>query len=351
MTPIETFTFGTVDGAPVAGFTLRNRHGLVARLATSGARLLEMHVPDTQGRSDDVVLGLDSPQAYVAGETYMGATCGRYASRIRDSAFVLDGHRYPLSSNEGAHHAHGGREGFDRKLWSAQPDAGTNAVTFAHVAPDGDEGYPGELAATVTYRLTDDDVLAIDFRARTTRPTVVNLVHHSYWNLAGHASGNVLAHALAIDADFYLPIDAALVPTGEVLRVAGSPYDFRAGKRIGADIAAVPTASGGYDHHWCLRGPADALRRALTLADPGSGRAFELWTTAPGVQVYTGAHFSAPVTGKRGARYAQYAGVALETQRFPDAPNLPHFPACRLDPGEVYAHRMEFRFQTRGKEA
>jgi len=280
----------------------------------------------------------------------MGATCGRYASRIRDSAFWLDGRRWQLSANEGPHHAHGGRAGFDRKLWRARAEPAANAVVFEHVAPDGDEGYPGELAASVAYRLTDDDVLAIDFEARASAPTVVNLVHHSYWNLGGHGAGDVLGHELAIDSDFYLPIDAALVPTGEVAKVDGTPFDFRTAKRIGRDIAAVPTAAGGFDHNWCLRGPADALRRALTLADPGSGRGFELWTTAPGVQVYTGGHFRDPVIGKQGARYAQYAGVALETQRFPDAPNLPHFPACRLDPGDVYRQRMEFRFKTRGNE-
>jgi aldose 1-epimerase len=297
-------------------------------------------MPDARGHSADVVLGLDSPELYAASDSYMGATCGRYGSRIRNGAFALDGATYQLACNEGRHHAHGGREGFDQKLWQSRAD--TREAVFTHVAPDGDEGYPGTLEASVTYGLDDDNVLAITMRARTDRPTVVNLVHHTYWNLAG--GGDVRDHRLAIDADFYAPIDDALIPTGEIRRVDATPFDFRTAKPIGRDLDEVPTAAGGYDHHFCLRGPHGALRRCASLEDPASGRSLDLYSDAPGLQLYTGGHF-------RGPRHGRYAGVALETQRFPDAPNMSHFPSARLDPGDDYVHRMEVRLHWQRAEA
>ncbi len=340
---VEAFAFGTHGGVPVPGFVLRNRHGVMMKVVAYGARLTELHVPDASGRFADIVLGFDTLGEYVASDAYMGATCGRYGSRIRDAAFVLDCRMVQLSRNEGAHHAHGGREGFDRKVWHARADAQANEVLFTHHSPDGDEGYPGALTATTSYQLTDANVLEIVMRAQSDRATVVNLVHHSYWNLAGHDSGDVLAQQLLVPADFYLPIDADLVPTGEVRSVTGTPFDFHDAKDIGRDLAAVATASGGYDHHWCVRGNEGELRLCAALRDPASGRAVELHATAPGLQCYTAGHLRNAVIGKRGARYGQYAGIALETQRFPDAPNLGHFPSARLAAGQPYEQRMQVR--------
>ena len=343
---IDEFTFGVLDGVAVPGFALRNRRGVVAHLTAFGARLVELHLPDALGHAADIVLGFDALDGYVASDAYMGATCGRYGSRIRAGHFPLEGTLVELSCNEGRNHAHGGYRGFDRRVWRSRADAMATEVVFSLHSPDGDEGYPGAVEASVGYRLTDDNILAIAMRAGTDRATVINLVHHTYWNLAGHDAGDVRAQRLHLGADFYTPIDDELVPTGEVLRVDDTPFDFRSAKPIGAGLDRVPTAAGGYDHNWCLRGPAGALRLAATLADPGSGRSLDLWTTAPGVQVYTGGHFRDPVTGKHGARYGQYAGIALETQGFPDAPNLPHFPSPRLDPGYLYEHLMEVRLQS-----
>ena len=343
---IESFTFGAVGGVPIPCFALRNRRGVTMKVVAFGARLTELHLPDAQGRIADVVLGFDTLEQYHASDAYMGATCGRYGNRIRHGTFALEGETIHVSRNEGAHHAHGGLEGFDRKVWKAQIDAPASRVDFTLTSPDGDEGYPGTLVASTSYRLTDDNVIEIVMRGQTDRTTVVNLVHHTYWNLAGHDAGHIRAHRLRLPADFYTPIDGDTIPTGEVRSVAGTPFDFREVKPIGRDLGAVLSANSGYDHNWCVNGPTGELRLGATLADPASGRAFELFTTEPGVQCYTGGHFREAVSGKGGASYGQYAGVALETQRFPDTPNLSHFPSARLAPGEVYEHRMEVRLHT-----
>ncbi len=343
---ITSFNFGMLAGIQVPGFVLRNGSGVTLKLVTHGARLTELHLPDRHGRNADVVLGFDTPAQYQASDAYMGATCGRYGGRIRNGVFMLDGTKVHLSRNEGVHHAHGGHEGFDRKLWQARTDAAANQVTFQLSAPDGDEGYPGAVEASTSYRLRDDNVVEIAMQARTNRATVINLLHHSYWNLAGHDSGDIRAHQLRLPADFYLPIDADLVPTGEVRKVAGTAFDFRVAKAMGQDLDAVPTANGGYDHNWCINGASGELRLCAALADPASGRALEVFATEPGLQMYTGGHFRTPVAGKGGARYGQYAGIALETQRFPDAPNLGHFPAALLVPGQVYQHHMELHLST-----
>ena len=340
---IEIFNFGMLDGVPVPGFTLRNRLGVVMKVVAYGARVTELFMPDASGRAADVVLGFDSLAEYQASDAYMGATCGRYGNRIRNGTFALEGRTHHVSRNEGAHHAHGGHLGFDRKLWQALADDGANRVLFTLNSPDGDEGYPGTLLASTSYRLSDANVVEITMRAQTDRATVVNLVHHSYWNLAGHDSGDIRAHQLQLPADFYTPIDADIVPTGEVHGVAGTPFDFRAAKPVGRDLDAVPTANGGYDHNWCVAGPAGELRLCAALADPVSGRAFELFSTEPGLQFYTAGHFRNGIIGKGGRHYGQYAGLALETQRFPDSPNLSHFPGARLVPGALYEHRMEIR--------
>lgn len=343
---IESFKFGMLDGAPVPGFILRNAAGVSMKLAAYGARLTELLMPARHGHVADVVLGFDTLAQYRASDAYMGATCGRYGSRIRNGTFPQAGSTVKLARNEGAHHAHGGGEGLDRKAWQAQAQVPANRVVFTHISPNGDQGYPGALVASTSYRLTDDNVVEITMRAHTDHTTVVNLIHHSYWNLAGHNGGDIRSHLLRMPADFYTPIDGDLVPTGEVRSVAGTAFDFRTAKPIGRDIDAVPTAAGGYDHNWCVNGPAGELRLCAALAEPSSGRALEIFATEPGVQLYTGGHFRQSVIGKGGQPYHQYAGLALETQRFPDAPNLGHFPSARLAPGEVYEHRMEIRLHT-----
>lgn len=343
---IESFTFGKIGDVAVPGFFMRNAAGVAVKLIAYGARLTEFLLPDAQGRLVDVVLGFDTLAQYQASDAYMGATCGRYGGRIRNGRFALEGKLLQVSLNEGTQHAHGGHLGFDRKVWQAETDSACNRVVFTLTSPDGDEGYPGSVTASTSYRLTDSHVLEITMRARSDRVTVINMLHHTYWNLAGHDNGDVRTHRLELPADFYLPIDEYLVPTGEVRSVAGTAFDFRVAKPIGQDLDSVPTAAGGYDHNWCINGLGDELRRCATLADPQSGRALEIFSTEPGVQLYTGGHLGPSVVGKGGGRYRQYAGVALETQRFPDAPNLPHFPSVRLTPGTTYEHRMHIRLHT-----
>ena len=265
---IESFTFGAIHGVPVPGFTLRNNQGVTMKVVAFGARLTELHLPDAKGRTADVVLGFETLEQYVASDAYMGATCGRYASRIRGGTFSLDGRAFEVNRNEGLNHAHGGHEGFDRKIWDANVDVASNRIEFSLSSPDGDEGYPGAVTASASYQLTDDNVVVIVMRAKSDQATVINLVHHTYWNLAGHDAGDVRAQKLRLNADSYLPIDDNLLPTGEVRSVAGSPFDFRATKPVGRDLDVVPTASGGYDHNWCLNGTEGVLRRCADLADP-----------------------------------------------------------------------------------
>ncbi|BCP52131.1 aldose 1-epimerase [Kaistia sp. 32K] len=349
---IESFVFGHLDGEVVRGFVLRNRNGLSAKLITYGARLTELHAPDRTGEMADIVLGFDDVASYVATDTYFGATCGRYGNRIRDGRFSLDGEAFQLSLNEGANHLHGGIAGFDRKNWDAAVDEATNTVTFSAVSPHGEEGYPGTVNLSASYRLTDDNRLEIAIRGMTDRPTILNAVHHTYWNLAGHGSGDVRDQVLVLNSDFYTPIDAELLTTGEVLAVAGTPFDFSNPKPIGADIDALADVGtghlvgGGYDHNWCLKGDGEALRLCARVVDPASGRGLELHTTEPGVQFYTGGYLNETVIGKSNTPYCRFAGYTFETQKFPDTPNFAHFPSTTVSPGEVYDHRMSVRFFT-----
>lgn len=346
---IESFVFGHLDGEVVRGFVLRNRNGLSAKLITYGARLTELHAPGRDGEMADIVLGFDDVASYVATDTYFGATCGRYGNRIRDGRFSLDGEAFQLSLNEGANHLHGGIAGFDRKNWDATVDEATNTVTFTAVSPHGEEGYPGTVNLSASYRLTDDDRLEIAIRGMTDRPTILNAVHHTYWNLAGHGSGDVRDQVLVLNSDFYTPIDAELLTTGEVLAVAGTPFDFSTPKAIGTDIDALADVGtghlvgGGYDHNWCLKGDGEALRLCARVVDPASGRGLELHTTEPGVQFYTGGYLNETVIGKSSTPYCRFAGYTFETQKFPDTPNFAHFPSTIVAPGEVYDHRMSVR--------
>ncbi len=330
---------GQIDGRDVAAVTLSGANGLRVVLLTYGARLAELWVPDRDGTLADIVLGHDTLQDWRTQGGYLGATCGRYSNRIAGGRFALDGCQVQVDQNEGSQHLHGGRDGFDRKIWSIDSRSAQH-VTFAAASPDGEMGYPGAVTMRTTYRIDGADLM-IEMTATTDAATVVNMVNHAYFNLAGQGSGDVMGQLLSLDAGFYLPVDDRLIPTGEVRSVAGTAFDFRTLRPIGA---ALPDA-GGFDHNLCLSSPAaaDGLRPCLRAVDPLSGRSMTLATTEPGVQLYTGAHFDG-TPGKSGQHYARFAGFAAETQRFPDSPNNPHFPSARLAPGETYRHVMWFDF-------
>lgn len=330
-------SIGKIDGADVQMATLE-AGGLRVALLTWGARLAELWVPDRNGILADIVLGHDSADDWQTHGTYVGATCGRYANRIAGGAFTLDGATVQLDRNEGANTLHGGAQGFDRRHWSIASHSDTH-VTFATTSPDGEMGFPGTLQARTTYRI-DGPALTIEMTATTDTPTMVNLVNHAYFNLDGQGAGDIMGHHLQVEATHYLPVDDQKIPTGEILTVAGTAFDFRQPRLIGAMLPGP----GGFDHNLCLSASlgADGLRPCLTATDPASGRRMRLSTTEPGVQLYTGAHFDGP--GKQGTHYPRFAGFAVETQRFPNAPNTPHFPSARLDPGQTYRHAMLLDF-------
>ncbi len=332
----------TPGGDAVEIFTLTNAHGMRARVITWGATLIEVTVPDRDGKLADVTLGFDQCEDYLRPHPLFGSIAGRFANRIAKAEFTLDGKTYPLAKNSGAHHIHGGKRGFDKVNWKAEA-AGDHAVRFTYVSTDGEEGYPGELTASVTYTLTDDNALRLDYTAATDAPTVVNLTNHAYWNLA--VEGDVLAHELTIHADRITAVDKSVIPTGEIIPVAGTPLDFTKPKPIGQDIAAL-TATRGYDHNYVLAGqhrPAPEL--AAELYDPQSGRTLRVLTDQPGMQLYTGNYLK--TSGKGGRTYGRHSAVCFETQHFPDSPNHPEFPSTVVRPGEPFRSTTIFQFGTR----
>ena len=342
-------TFGTMpDGAKVDAFTLTNAHGVEARIITYGAIVVSLKAPDRSGRLDDVVLGFDTLEGYLTRSRFFGAVVGRYANRIANARFTLDGHTYELAANNGRNHLHGGRRGFDKVVWKAEPFErdGNVGVTLTHVSPDGDEGYPGTLTAHVTYTLTPRDELIVDYSATSDKATVVNLTQHSYFNLAGEGHGDILRHQLTIDADRFTPTDDTQIPTGEIVPVDGTPFDFRkpsaVGARIDADDEQIRRGK-GYDHNFVLRSNGD-LRHAARLADPSSGRTMDVATTEPGVQFYSGNNLDGSAIGKNGHAYGRRGALCLETQHFPDSPNHANFPSTRLEPGKEYRSRTVFTF-------
>ncbi|HLT91018.1 MAG TPA: aldose epimerase family protein [Woeseiaceae bacterium] len=349
-----TSAFGTLaDGTPIAAVELTNAQGFMARVITLGATLQALSVPDARGQSADIVLGYDEAQQYLDQPQYFGATVGRYANRIAKGRFTLDGRTYALPLNDGPNHLHGGPQGLDKVVWTlAEAESGSPArAVFTYVSPDGDQGYPGRLELTAIYELSDDGELGIEYRATTDAPTIVNVTNHSYFNLAG-ATGDesVMGHRLTLFADRYTPVDATLIPTGEMRPVAGTPFDFREPKPIGRDVNAGEDEQvrfgRGYDHNFIVNGEPGELRPAARLEDPGTGRIMELLVTAPGVQFYSGNFIDGTTVGKGGRIYRQGDGLCLEPQVFPDSPNHPEFPSARLDPGETYVNRMVLRFTT-----
>jgi len=334
----------TADGQAVTRYTLRNTHGMQADVLDFGATLHALHVPDREGNLADVVLGCDLA-CYETDSPYFGSTVGRYANRIAGGRFTLDGEEYTLAVNNPPNHLHGGEVGFDKVLWQAETyrDRGESGIRFTHVSPDMEEGYPGTLACTVYYILTDDNELKIEYFAETDAPTVVNLTHHSYFNLRGHDAGDMLDHELYLNADRYTPADETLIPTGAIDPVAGTPLDFRRPQPIGARIAET---NGGYDHNFVLNKSNAAYSLAARVTEPESGRVMEIFTTEPGMQFYTGNHLNG-VAGKESAVYNAFAGFCLEAQHFPDSPNQPHFPSTVLRPGERYHQLTVHRFYAR----
>jgi aldose 1-epimerase len=339
------------DGTAVESFTLRNAHGVEVRAITYGAIIVSLRVPDRAGRLDDVVLGHDDLAGYLAKPAYFGAVVGRYGNRIAKGRFTLDGKTYTLATNNGPNHLHGGVRGFDKVVWKADPPpAGTASVTFHYTSADGEEGYPGTLAAHVTYTLSDKGELAFEYSATTDKPTPVNLTQHSYFNL-GVPGTDILGHVLTLDADRFTPVDATLIPTGELASVSGTPFDFRKptaiGARIGQDDEQL-RRGGGYDHNFVLNRPGEGLRRVGRLADPRSGRTMDILTTEPGVQFYSGNFLDGTIKGKGGVVYKHRSGLCLETQHFPDSPNQPSFPSTILRPGKQYRSKTVLVFGAGG---
>jgi aldose 1-epimerase len=310
-----------------------------------GARLRTCIVPDAEGVLADVVPGFDTPADYVERGGSTGAICGRYGNRIANGQFELDGVTLQLSVNEPPNCLHGGFKHFGKHYWTGTAMPAQNAVRLTHFSPDGDEGWPGNLSVAVTYRLTAAGLLTVEMEATTDKATYVNLIHHGYWNLAGHAAGLIDGHLLQVAAARMLPKDAHNVPTGETAPVAGTAFDFRALRAVGRDVAGLP--GGGYDHNWCLDAGADAV--AVRLIDPISGRTLALSTDQPGVQIFT-ANAWKDVRGKDGAVYQARAGIAFETQLYPNAPNTPGFDPVPLRPGDVYRHRMAIQFGALGAD-
>ena len=344
--------FGALDdGTAIESVLLTNSQGVSARVITLGAALQSLNVPDREGHADDIVLGYDTPAEYLAKPQYFGATVGRYANRIARGRFTLDGREFALETNDGPNHLHGGIRGFDKTVWTIESvESGDEAsVTLVYRSPDGEGGYPGTLNITAIYTLSETNELSITYRATTDRPTIVNVTNHSFFNLAGEqAATDALGALLTLHATAYTPVDATLIPTGEIRPVAGTPFDFRTATAVGARVRdgrdEQVRIGRGYDHNFVIDGPPGTLRPVLRLEDPRSGRVMEMSATAPSVQFYSGNFLDGTVVGKSGRVYRQGDGLAFEPQVYPDSPNHPDFPSARLDPGQTYDNRMVFRF-------
>lgn len=337
----------TQDGTAVELYTLTNSHGVEVRAMTYGGIITNIRVPDRSGNMGDVVLGFDTLAGYLKDSPYFGAVVGRYGNRIAKGQFTLDGRTYKLAVNNGPNHLHGGIKGFDKQVWSARPIDGPTGigVAFTRVSPDGEEGYPGNLTATVTYTLTDANQLIVKYEAATDKATPVNLTQHTYFNLAG--SGDILAHVLTLNASRYTPVDATLIPTGEIAPVEGTPFDFRSATPIGARISKADPQmknGNGYDHNWVLDRAGQGLQLAARVVEPRTGRTLEVSTTEPGVQFYSGNFLDGTVKGKQGAVYQFRSGFCLETQHFPDSPNHPAFPTTIVAPGQPHSSETVFTF-------
>lgn len=342
--------FGTMpDGTPVDLYTLTNVNGLVAEITTYGGAIVSLLVPDRDGNLGDVVLGFDTLDDYITKSPFFGCITGRYANRIGGARFTLNGVEYVLEQNEGENHLHGGIKGFDKVVWDAEPQSGDDGpeLRLTYLSEDGEGNYPGNLSVEVVYTLTNDDELRIDYLATTDKDTIVNLTNHTYFNLADGGAGDILDHELMIAADRFTPVDERSIPTGELRSVESTPLDFRQSAAIGARIDQSDEQlryGGGYDHNFVLNNGGGELALAARVQDPVTGRVMEVYTTEPGVQLYTGNFLNGSFAGKGGIRYPKRSAFCLETQHFPDSPNKPDFPSTVLRVGETYQTTTVYRF-------
>ncbi|MCC5835733.1 MAG: galactose mutarotase [Opitutales bacterium] len=354
---VPSVIFGhTENGDPVRLFTLTNANGLTAEIMNYGGTVVRLYVPDQDGQFDDIVLGFDKLEDYFERSPYFGSLIGRYANRIANGSFELNGEIFQLALNDepGGQPCslHGGERGFDKVLWDAEPVYGAygNGLKLSYISPDGEEGYPGTLQVDVYYWMTDDNALRIEYEAWTDRATPVNLTQHNYYNLAGESSGSINDHYLTLHASHYTPVDAGLIPTGEIAPVAGTPFDFSQARRMGERVDAEHEQlqfGQGYDHNWVLDKDGSDLTLAAEVYETGSGRVMEVWTTEPGLQFYGGNFLDGTLPSKSGGTYRHRSGFCLEAQHFPDSPNQPDFPSTILRPGEMYSQVTEYRFKLR----
>jgi aldose 1-epimerase len=349
---LQTHPFGTQDGRPITLYTLTNSLGVEVRTMNYGGIILSMRVPDRKGQLADVVLGHDTLEGYIPNPPYIGALVGRYANRIANGTFTLDGKTYTLPKNDGPNTLHGGiKRTFDKVVWEGEAVKGGKAgVTFTYLSKDGEEGFPGNVKVKVTYTLNDENELVIDYEATTDKATPINLTQHSYFNLAGEGTSDILNHEIMINADRFTPVDKNLIPTGELRPVKGTPLDFTNSTKIGAridDDYEQLVLGHGYDHNFVIDRKADGMALAARVYEPTGGRVLEVSTNQPGVQFYTGNFLDGTVTGKQGHVYKRRYAFCLETQHFPDSPNHPEFPSTILKPGETFQSKTIFKFSTR----
>jgi aldose 1-epimerase len=341
----------TGDGRPVDLYTLTNSHGLELRAMTYGGIIVSLRVPDKHGKLGDIVLGHETLEGYIPNTPYFGVIVGRYANRIANAAFILDGVKYALAKNDGPNSLHGGIKGFNQQIWEGKEfkNAKGVGVGFSYLSKDGEEGYPGNLKVNVSYTLTNENQLVVDYEATTDKATPLNLSQHSYFNLAGEGNGDILGHHLMLNADRFTPVDKTLIPTGELRPVKGTPMDFTKPTAIGARISddyEQLVVGRGYDHNWVINRKDDSLTLAAKVHEPTSGRIMEVFTTQPGVQFYSGNFLDGTITGKQGHVYKHRYGLCLETQHYPDSPNHPEFPSSILRPGQTFKSQTVFKFST-----
>jgi len=350
MVKITEKSFGQADGKEVKLYRMENSKGTAVEVISYGAAVQKVEVPDAKGEVKDVVLGFDKLEDWVEKNSpYFGAVIGRYANRIAKGRFVIDGVEYRLAVNNGENHLHGGIKGFDKRVWESRVLENTEdsaGVELVYVSADMEEGYPGRCEVKAAYRLTEDGELVIDYWAKSDKKTVINLTNHSYWNLGGHSSGTIDSHVLKLGAERYTPVDDGLIPTGEIVSVAGTELDFREERNLGEAIKKT----GGYDNNFVQwadkseKASVEELKFAARVYEEGSGRCMEVWTSQPGVQVYTANFLDGTIAGKEGCMYQKWGGLCLETQHFPDSPNKEGFPSVLLSEGEEYRHRTVYRF-------